>query len=210
MSFTQPYFSTKCFHLFFQNQCSPRLEKRLYILVFCSIFFTTSNAQITKKCWLVGGDISYKYTDHKDDVIKYQSHSFDISPKFGYFFTDKFSAGLKLSFQSINSDAGSSGGTKINTLYFGPFLRYYFLPTENRYNIFIEPCYQYYNRRNRMVNEGSLKGSVYSFSAGPVIFLNSVVAVEFGLKFEHGEYSYHTKENNIQPTIGLQIHLEKE
>lgn len=94
----------------------------------------------------------------------------------------------------------------------GPFIRYYFLKPENRANILVESSYQYQFRKD--ISPGSdskLSANIFMISAGPVIYFNSSVGVEFTIGYSSQKYSGITGSNNtIQTSIGLQVHLQKE
>lgn len=59
--------------------------------LFLSILFITSltlNAQITKNNWMMGGDISFSYTESKSDIGG-KTFTMKGSPNIGYFFLTK-------------------------------------------------------------------------------------------------------------------------
>jgi hypothetical protein len=107
-----------------------------------------------------------------------------------------------LNYSHVKTDAYSSQGTFLG---FGPFLRYYFLPVENRINIFGESRYQYsidFNGHNQ---------NNFIFSAGPVIYFNNSVGLEFAVNYDILNSTIsNASTKTISFDIGFQIHLEKD
>ena len=179
-----------------------------------SLFLSLSSigfSQINKGQFLVGGIISlesFKYDNSLYGVN--ESNTLNVAPNIGYFLCDKLAAGLRLNFVSINSNnpivETLSKRTSIN-----PFLRYYFLPKANKVNAFFDAGYIYQRTRFKVnSNEGPpTKADGYSVSAGPAIFLNKKIALEFIIRFTHTKANDigNTKENTFSSGLGLQIHL---
>lgn len=181
-------------------------------------FLFTSKAQITKGNWLVGGNGSFSYTDNKSSsYLNYKSNMFTISPNLGHFFIDKFAAGVKIAISTSKANYPStpvlqSYSARITFFNFGPFLRYYLLNLENNYNILIEGTYLHQIRKSNNSNITSKESAnSYGINAGPVVYFNSSVGIEFtvgysSLKFE----GFEGRNSSLSANIGLQIHLEKE
>ena len=188
----------------------------IFIILFLSIDATS---QIDKKTWLVGGTssfLSYKNT-YTSPTFSYTSDRVEIkiSPNIGYFPVNKLGIGLRPSYSKYKDVVNGNGGVNSNDNRFelGPFIRYYFLSAEKRYNILTDMCYQYGIYWFKPV-----KGNINTFSAsaGTVVFFNSSVGLEFLL----GYYSRNeviplsTGGENVenykgfQIGIGFQIHLE--
>jgi hypothetical protein len=91
----------------------------------------------------------------------------------------------------------------------GPFFRYYFLDPDNRINVFAESAYQYLHfSSNRGASDNA---NVFTFSAGPVIYFNTSVGIEFTASYEINKYNDDSiKTNTFFLNIGFQIHLKKE
>ena len=174
--------------------------------------FLTSNAQITKGNWMMGGNIGFDYSkrDNKNNtsggtvITTNDQGAFLISlePNIAYFIRNKFAIGTSISY--VN---GFIEGTKINSdgmnLGINPFLRYYFLDAEKDYNIFLEPSY------NQFISKGLGNGNGFSLKTGFSYFLNSSVAIETILKyFKSSNDDFNS--NKIYFGFGFQIHLEKE
>ncbi|MBI1781711.1 MAG: hypothetical protein HYR66_10130 [Sphingobacteriales bacterium] len=191
----------------------------LFSVATISLFFSASG-QITKNNWMVGGNIGLAQTNYNSGVsVKYKLTTVSLSPNIGYFIWDKTSAGIKTSVLSYKTDfPNGSGGSTIRystKTYFyniGPFARYYFLNEDKRTNIFIEGAYQYQFRKDISPNTSSnLSSNVFTLSAGPVIYFNSSVGIEFTLGYSTQKFKGAPGSNNtIQTNIGLQVHLEKE
>lgn len=181
------------------------------ILAISILTVYSSNAQITKGNWMVGGSGSFDYakTELKNSTssgtnLNYTDsgiYTITLDPNIGYFIKDKFAVGMKISlvnsfleFQLLN----------LNDSYFGfsPNFRYYFLNVEKMYNVFIEPSYNYY------INKSLGNSSGYGLKSGLAIFLNSSVGVEPSLNYVYNE-SDQFKRNNFFLGIGIQVHLEK-
>ena len=89
-----------------------------------------ASAQIYKGQWMAGGNVSV--TTYNNYFFKYNSLSATVVPNIGYFFVDKLAGGL-----DFYVNWGETQFSYNFTTYgFSPFLRYYFLPAENKVNIF--------------------------------------------------------------------------
>ena len=178
---------------------------------------TSSFAQLSKRNWLVGGSGSFYSSNSTYKTSNYyqESEEFNlgISPSIGYFFADKLAAGLRPSFSWGKGEVTTTGGGKsdIKRFLIGPFVRYYLLSPEKPSNILTEANYQF-----GTISFSPGKGSIssYSIAAGPVIYFNSSVGLEFTIGYnsrtEDAENSYKTTQKGLQIGIGFQIHLEKE
>jgi hypothetical protein len=192
------------------------------ILFFTSLFLFSfsSFAQLNKKNWLVGGSGSFKSLNNNFTSVVYNSEAkiteIKLTPNIGYFVIDKFAVGLKstLELRNVKSLTGASYGKSLR-LDYGPFVRYYFLEKEKQFNILADLSYQFGN-----VTLTGEKGSRNNFSilAGPAIYFNSSVALEFlvGYMYTMEKISsptfgnpYKQIDKGFQFAIGFQIHLEK-
>jgi len=141
--------------------------KKISILALSILFINfKSNCQITKGNWLFGGNISFSSTKSSSDLGSNTVYAIQASGNAGYFFIDKFAAGIKPNIlvdhgKGIQNFASTSSS-------FGPFLRYYFLPTDVRTNLFAEGSYAYGISSVGYGNTGH--SNIYSFAAGPVFF----------------------------------------
>jgi hypothetical protein len=179
------------------------MKTTLIILVF-ALLSIRATSQITKGNWLVGGN--GRFARQQETLLGSEVNSImiQVSPNLGYFFVDKFAAGLKPSFGFTRFNTNGSIN-KSTTLGVGPFIRYYFLPIDNRTNLFTEGDYQYLSDFN------GYSQNTFILSAGPVIYFNSVVGIEITMNYEliHSTGSA-TSAKTFFLGIGFQIHLESE
>lgn len=183
-----------------------------------SFFLTALNtySQITKGIWMIGGSgkfYSYKSNNSSSSYnVNSRYTQIDLSIAAGYFITNKFAIGIKPTISSIKGKVTSTGGgsTNIQRYIFGPYLRYYFLNTDNQNNILIEANYQV-----GFLGGGLAKGRInnYSILSGPVIYFNTTVGLElligYNYSMEDVKNSNKVTNHGFQSTIGIQIHLEK-
>lgn len=184
------------------------------IIAIAILSFFSSNAQITKGNWMVGGNISFQYdkTENKNNDTNSQGtnvnysniggYTLNIEPNVAYFIKDKFSLGTSINYINGFIEGNSFSNDGMN-LAINPFLRYYFLNTEKAYNVFFEPSYSIFISKSLGNNNG------FGVKTGFVYFLNSSVAFESIIKYSK-IYSEQYDSNNIYFGFGLQIHLIKE
>ena len=184
------------------------IKKLLSVTLCCTVFYT-AKSQITKGNWMLGGNISFASTTYgSQNFSQNTAYTFQINPNVGYFIGNKFAAGLKT---GINFSGYKATGTDIYSKYnnynVGPFLRYYFLPTEKMVNILAEGVYQYGLEGGK--NQNTSKNT-FTFSAGAVAFLNSSVGIEFLMSYSSYKFANTSGSNGtIQLGFGLQVHLIK-
>ena len=180
------------------------------------LFANVANSQITKNNWLVGGNVNFSSSQYRGDVSVIEDVlTVDIETKIGYFFIDKFVSGLITNFSHRKTKVPGVANTAMTVTIFslGPYLRYYFLQKDNRVNAFAETSYQYGSFKNNtgFGNHVTYKINSFSFSAGPVMYFNTTVGMEFTLGYLHSKYVNHSDHSNhILIGLGLQIHLEKD
>jgi hypothetical protein len=182
--------------------------KKLFFFFSVLLFSLITSAQITKNNWLAGGSgslFAYAESVDKQGNVLAKSTTASLNPDIGYFFADKFAAGIQLdlNYQHIENtpDNYGVGG--------GPFVRYYFLKQDKLINIFAEGSFRYYVNLGKGRDPGEY-GKGYYFKAGPAIFFNNSVALEVTLNYLNEYLS--TSKNNYRifsVGIGFQIHLEK-
>jgi len=188
-----------------QKKSKKLMNKILKTIALTILLCYTANAQITKGNWMVGGDAYFSNVTNKNaNGEKVQSSSqLRLGPNLGYFFYDRFAAGLStaLGFTTINGSNNINSGFGL-----GPFIRYYFLKPEKTVNFLLQANYNY----GKSFNNSDFTTS-YGLKLGPVIYFNSSVGLELLAKYEHFYISSDSRTANIfQIGIGLQIHLEKE
>jgi hypothetical protein len=178
------------------------MKKILSLVIFA---FTTSvvSAQINQGQWMIGGNASFsssKYSDTDEsttDIV--------LNPNFGYFFIDNFAGGLRLSLESTKEEGEDEA---FSTFSVSPFLRYYFLPSAQKVNVFLEGSYGIGS-----TGQGDRESfNVFSFMAGPAIFLTENVALEFALQYQSFggdaiKIPGSDRFNSYGINVGFQIHL---
>src|SRR5690606_3948188 len=108
-------------------------------LALCMLMYgLTATAQITKGNWMVGGNFSYsRQNSSGNDATNSKYRKVDIEANTGYFFYDKIAAGINLNVTFAKEKMPRNDGALIQNKYgAGPFMRYYFLNTDNRINVF--------------------------------------------------------------------------
>jgi len=189
--------------------------KKLFISFLFSAFFLITKAQLTKGNWLAGGTGKfYSYTSQYSSTTYTNEASYtqiDLSPNIGYFVANKLAFGIRPTFSSIKGKVTTTGGlsTNVQRYWIGPFGRYYFLQADKQFNILTDISYQY------GFFGGISKGKLGTFSAlaGPVVYFNSSVGLEFLLGYSYSKedvegYQKETRKG-FQVAVGFQIHLEK-
>lgn len=179
------------------------MKKTILMIFIASIFNNDANCQITKGNWLVGG--SGQFQKQREDLqgSDIRGLSISVAPDIGYFIIDKLGAGVNVDF-SYNRIKVKDNISKTNILGVGPFVRYYFLPGDNRINIFSQVAYEY------TIDFNSHYQNDFYFSAGPVIFFTSSVGLELAAKYSTSNSTMPiANAKTVFFTIGFQIHLEK-
>jgi len=195
---------------------------KLFLTIFAITFLSLhSKAQLEKHTWLVGGSGSFylskrNYTSYLNSSTDGYSNELNltISPNVGYFVTDKLVLGLRPYFSWGKGESFSSIGDPLTTsdskrYGIGPFGRYYFLNKDKPFNILTEINYQIgvwdLGEKGKLSN--------FSFLAGPVIYFNTSVGMEFllGYSTQSEELKNFSKNSSkgFSVNIGFQIHLIK-
>jgi hypothetical protein len=183
------------------------MQKTILLIIAACFIIKNANSQITKGNWLVGGSASFSSLKSSSTAtIQFKQTNFQISPLVGYFVKDKFAIGLKPSLTY-----GSNTIANTNTIIsIGPFVRYYFLKPENIFNLFTEGSYAYGSNTGKGQGTGQ-KSNTFSLSAGPVLYFNSSVGLEFIIGYSTTKVvGFSGTNNEIRFGIGFQIHLEKD
>jgi len=171
-----------------------------------------SYGQISKKNLLIGGNINFSRTKLTNDLGGYTETDVNATGNVGYFFINKLAGGIRPNlFFSRTKYYNTSGSTRSEI---GPFLRYYFLSVDQRMNLFIDGSYAYGRTsvRNNGTNTNKVSSNNFSLMGGPVIFLNSSVAVELSIGYSNTKFNdgIHSKKEIVTSGIGLQFYLERE
>ena len=176
-----------------------KTSKLIFALALFS--FLTSNAQITKGNWMVGGSGNFYSAQLKDNNNSTNSIGLELRPNLGYFLYDKIAVGISPLLAYNKPENGSS----VTSYGFGPYARYYLLKTENRINLLTHIEYAYYTSSNNSKD----KNTSLNFKAGPAIYFNSSVALEMTLNYNINNINSTTTYNILSFGLGFQIHLEK-
>ena len=179
------------------------MKKITILSVAILLFAFSANSQVTKGNWLVGGNANFSKDKTKGPLGSSNETRFILSPDIGYFLANKFAVGVNFSLDRFDYTLNENNNHSTSYL-FGPFARYYFLPTDKQVNVFAGGSYQL-----NIQSPGGSSTNRYSFFAGPVIFFNSSVGLEFTVNYSSLTYSGSTT-NTFQIGAGFQIHLEKE
>ncbi len=183
------------------------------VLVIFTFLHYLNYSQITKGHWLIGGqgDFSYTKTKYKDDQgsnfqitgsDEIPFYEINLEPNIGYFLRDKFAVGIKIGIQnSFNKEFPLSFENTQFSL--SPFLRYYLLDLDKKFNLFVEPSYYYYTYKPLGINNG------YAFKLGYVSFLNEFLGLELSLNYQFRDGKQQSYDR-VFFGIGLQLYLEKE
>ena len=194
--------------------------KPLYFtIIFYCIFINTANAQLDKGFWLTGGDASFTTNAPIPNTSTSQINSTtEIAPIIGYFFFDKFSAGLQTDITIFHQKKGSglSGTDDVPNSYlysFGPYIRYYLLNKEKMVNFFVEGDYAYEVGVFKGLNvpTNTTKNQKFNFIAGPEFFFTQSVGLEFTLGYYYENLiGSKSGDKGFQMGIGFMIHLERD
>ena len=168
-----------------------------------------SFSQINKGQWLVGGNAAFNFT--KAEKLKLTT--LQLSPAGGYFFKDRIAAGLRTNI-TLDQYNWTDDKWRLFTLSLAPFARYYFLPAEQKVNLFADASYGFTRSWYKSISYGgkyAYNTSTLSVMAGPAIFLNKHTSVEMTVG-----YSYLSRgpidssvAHQFRFGVGLQVHLGK-
>lgn len=191
------------------------MKKSVFILFIGLLITSTALCQLGKSDWMVGGSLGYnssKYYQNQTAEIK--TSDFQFSATAGYFILPKFPIGVRTTLQSnkqhYKDASGARGEGSSNYWSVGPFARYYFLKkTQEIVNLLVETSYSFGSARPD-ISANTFHFNRFSILAGPVIYFNSSVGLEFTLGYFHDKPSDgRNATSGFQTAIGFQIHLEK-
>lgn len=177
-----------------------KINKILFIATLLITF--TSNAQIDKGNWLMGGSGSFGNYKIRNGDDSFKSTQIAINPNIGYFIIDKLAFGISA---QLNFSFYTDGSPTYKSYNISPFLRYYFFENEKKINIFSEVNYEILR-----INNDVLKQDKFKLKAGAVIFLNSSVGIEVALNYSKQKTNQDYENRAIYLDVGFQIHLERE
>ncbi len=191
--------------------------KRIFVITLCILYINLkANCQITKGNWMIGGNATFTSNNVHALGFTNKYTEIQLSPAGGYFLANKLAAGLKfdVNFYIDRRKSSFTNSTVGNVSHyiFGPFARYYLLEQENRVNLFAEGSYAYgILRTNNTVTTATSSFYHYTFLAGPVVYFNQSVGIEFTIGYYHSKnINIDNSKNSFQMGLGLQVHLEKD
>ncbi len=174
--------------------------KTIQFLIAVILVSLTTNAQITKGNWMVGGSGSFYSYQLKDNYGTNSGMGIELRPNVGLFIKDKLVIGITPLFAYSKSENGSS----VTSYGIGPYIRYYLLQPENRVNVLTHVGYAYSGSNN-----SNDKSTAFDFKVGPALYFNSSVALEMTLNYSLNKLNSSTDYNIFSLGLGFQIHLEK-
>ena len=182
--------------------------KKLALIFLITFFTITTNAQLTKGNWLIGGSLTLSTAESTNisNNIEYKTKSagFGIMPNLGYFVLDNFCVGTSVGFSYSNPEGDNNNSSGISV---SPFVRYYFLDSEKTINVFANVGYGYSTSESETGYKSN--GNGYLVSAGPVIYFNSSVGLEMTLNYSNSKNNSNSQYSQLFLGVGFQIHLEK-
>lgn len=180
------------------------MKKSIQLLIILLLFSITSNSQITKGNWLLSGNASFSMLQYgSEGTVRYKQTNLQLAPSVGYFLKDKLAVGLRPALTYGSNNISLANSETIFTI--GPFVRYYLLKPANVFNILTEGSYLYGTFKS------GPKQNTFSFAAGPVIYFNSSVGLEFLLGYASTKVAHFAGNNNeLKFSIGFHFNLEKE
>lgn len=186
--------------------------KKVFVLISVLAAFTGFvNGQITKGNWIVGGTVSYSYINYKSENFAppHSAYALKIMPNTGYFIKDKLCTGIRVAISKTGSkSSGTSTFSKYTDFNIGPFARYYMLSSEKNINFLAEANYLY---GFEGAKAGHTSKNTFVFSAGPVVYFNTSVGLEFLVSYSTYKFSEVKGSNGIiQIALGVQVHLQND
>ena len=186
------------------------MKQFLFSVFFFSLLSIETDAQITKGNWLAGGSACFSSQDQTLNSYEVKGIQIRVSPVAGHFFKDRIAGGLRLNGWYNSVRINNTDPDRVTAIGIGPFLRYYFLPNYNRINILANASYLNETRLDDGPGDET-RSSSYTLSAGPVIFFNSSVGLEFTLNYDVYKSNANTSlAKTLFFAIGFQVHLKKE
>lgn len=185
------------------------MKVRTLFFLFALAFSLTTNAQITKGNWLAGGNGNFVFSKVKSEssngnVSTSKAFGFSLQPKIGYFPIDKFATGLSLRLNHSNPSKSSSEWS----YGIGPFIRYYFLPTDRLVNVFSEAGYVF----STDLSGSSFNSNSIDLKTGTVIFFTGSVGLEVTLNYDYSKRNNHSGSligDRFSLGLGFQVYLKE-
>ena len=179
--------------------------RKIILVAVLAVATQILSAQITKGTWLLGGSTSFTSSKFSEPP-EFKTTSFSFDPNVGYFFIDQFAGGVRGSISTSKDESDD----KSTDILIGPFVRYYFLPTGKKTNVFLDGNFMFGSRKDDP-NVGPTTTqniTMFGFMAGPAIFLSDNVALEFALGYNSLKFKdIDGRWNSFGVNVGFQIHL---
>jgi hypothetical protein len=160
-----------------------------------------SNAQINKGQYLVGGSAGFQQSKAGEE----KTTTIFLSPNAGYFVADKLAVGLDANFRSDKTTEDGDDLSKQSSFNVGPFVRYYFLPTAQKVNVFAHGAFRFGSIK--VGDADGVSSTDWTIKAGPAFFLSPSVALETAVYYGSLKYKDVDAINNFGLSVGFQIHL---
>jgi hypothetical protein len=182
---------------------SKQIMRTTILIVLFFLGVTTANAQLERGKYLFG--LSGSYVNNFNG----SGTSFQISPKAGYFLTNRFALGASASYS--HSQIPSLGYTA-DAYGIGPLVRYYFFPSV-KYNLFVQPSFLYSNLKTVTSAPGFANAKLsslanrYSIALAPVYFINEYIAIELIAEYQRATQNGPTVDDQFSIKLGIQVHL---
>jgi hypothetical protein len=180
---------------------------KIFTLIFCTLLAINLKAQITKKSWLVGGNVGFSSSTTEVGQTSSTQGNVRLTGNLGYFVIDKLAIGLQpdmiLSFfKDVDGDRNMGSYYSL-----GPFLRYYLLPVEKLTNIFIQSSYS--AGIIKIADLETASDHQFSFSAGPEIFLTPSAGLQLSIGYviRNSNDRGYSRVKILQIEAGFQFHF---
>lgn len=167
--------------------------KKVFIFTLLIFFFQVTHAQIDKGNFLIGAGLGFGFSNTNtnvqqtgvdDQIGETTTVAIDFTPKIGYFFANKFAAGVQFEITNLIAKTENEKNTASKFLA-GHFLRYYFPVSDDGDVAFLLETNFGFGRTG--VSEGSfnVSTSLLGFGIGPgvTIFSNRLIGIEALAKY---------------------------
>jgi hypothetical protein len=181
------------------------MKKMLFATLFAiSASAAFSQGNINKGDLMLGGSAGFNSGKFGD----YKATSVALSPDAGYFFINNLAGGLRVSVYS-SKEKYISDETTNSGFHVAPFVRYYFLPSTQKVNIFADGSFGFGQSKSKSTNfESKNDVTMFAIKAGPAIFLTPATALELTLGYNSTKTkSFTNRQNNFGFEAGFQIHI---
>lgn len=201
--------------------------KNLLFIVFLMPFI--SHAQINKGNWLVGGILGGNYSESENfrnaRIEETTIKEINLIGQVGYFPIKKLAIGLNAQYTSSSEEISITSffptfnqtyKTGENIIAAGPFVRYYLLSPDKKFNFYFQGSLQKGTVQREALSVFDVGSPIekektdlfaYHLSAAPVYIINKKVSLELLLNYSRMEHFDFT--NRFSAAIGFQVHLGK-